>query len=394
MMTRSDIMSLIDADYIVRIRRQLHMYPELEFDLPRTLALVRGELDRMRIPYTEKYGRSSIVAYLNPDCKGPTLGIRADMDALPLTEKTGLPFASRIEGHMHACGHDGHTAILLGAAQALKAVEDQLNCRVILIFQACEEGRYTGAKLLVQDGLMDEIDRVCGLHLEPTMESGCIGACPGQAMAASHPIIVEFFGKTAHATLPQSGVDALAMAARFYMDLQLVLTRERNPLRDECVISVGSLHSGTTTNVVPDYAELKISLRAFDPALEERLVNRIRALAEHIAQDAGGRAAVTEEVKAPTLYNDPEMCERLLASARKIVGEEGIRPVARRISSEDFAFYAQKKPAVFFRLGIRNEEVGSVVSAHCNNYMMDEAALPNGAAVFVQFALDQNREDS
>ena len=119
MMTRSDIMALIDADYIVRIRRQLHMYPELEFDLPRTLALVRGELDRMRIPYTEKYGRSSIVAYLNPDCKGPTLGIRADMDALPLTEKTGLPFASRIEGHMHACGHDAHTAILLGAAQAM-----------------------------------------------------------------------------------------------------------------------------------------------------------------------------------------------------------------------------------------------------------------------------------
>ena len=391
MMTRSDIMALIDADYIVRIRRQLHMYPELEFDLPRTLALVRGELERMKIPYTEKYGRSSIVAYINPDCKGPTLGMRADMDALPLTEKTNLPYASRIEGHMHACGHDGHTAILLAAAQALKAVEDQLACRVVLVFQACEEGRYTGAKLLVQDGLMDEIDYICGLHLEPTVESGCIAVCPGQAMAASHPIIVEFFGKTAHATLPQSGVDALAMAARFYMDLQLVLTRERNPLTDECVISVGSLHSGTTTNVVPDYAELKISLRAFDPALEERIVSRIRALAEHIAQDAGGRAKVTDELKAPTLYNDPEMCEKLLASARKIVGEEGIRPVARRISSEDFAVYAQKKPAVFFRLGIRNEQLGSVVPGHCNNYMVDEAALPNGAAVFVQFALDQNR---
>lgn len=391
-MTRQEIMALIDPEYIVRIRRQLHMYPELEFDLPRTLELVRGELDRMHIPYTEKYGRSSIVAYINPDYKGYTLGIRADMDALPLTEKTGLPYASRIEGRMHACGHDGHTAILLGAAQALKAIESQLNCRVLLIFQACEEGRYTGARLMVEDGLMDEIDTICALHLEPTIPSGTIGACPGEAMAASHPIIIEFLGKTAHATLPQSGVDAIAMAVRFYMDLQLVLTRERDPLRDECVVSVGSFHGGTTTNVVSDHAELKLSLRAFKPELEYRLVDRIRALAEHIAADAGGEVRVTEEVKAPTLINDPAVCERLLTSARKIVGEEGIRPIARRVSSEDFAFYTQKKPGVLFRLGIRNEALGCVVSAHCNNYRMDEAALPNGAAVFVQFALDQNRE--
>ena len=137
-MDRSDIMALIDPEYIVRIRRQLHMYPELEFDLPQTLNLVRGELQSMGIPYTEQYGRSSIVAFLRPDCKGPTLAMRADMDALPLTEKTGLPYASRIEGRMHACGHDAHTAILLGAARALKAIEAQLPCRVLLIFQACE----------------------------------------------------------------------------------------------------------------------------------------------------------------------------------------------------------------------------------------------------------------
>ena len=388
-MDRSDIMALIDPEYIVRIRRQLHMYPELEFDLPQTLNLVRGELQSMGIPYTEQYGRSSIVAFLRPDCKGPTLAMRADMDALPLTEKTGLPYASRIEGRMHACGHDAHTAILLGAARALKAIEAQLPCRVLLIFQACEEGRYTGAKLMVEDGLMDEIDRICALHLEPSIDSGCIGVCPGAAMAASHPIIIEFFGKTAHATLPQTGVDALSMAVRCYMDLQLLLTRERDPLRDECVLSVGSLRAGTTTNVVPDYAEMKISLRAFSPELENRIVRRVCALAENIAHDAGGEAKVTDELKAPTLYNDPALCEQLLSSARKIVGADSIRPVARRISSEDFAFFAQKKPAVFFRLGTRSEAVGSVVSAHCNTYRVDESALPVGAAVFVQFALDQ-----
>ena len=388
-MDRSEIVALIDEAYIVRIRRQLHMYPELEFDLPNTLALVRSELAQLGIPFTEKYGRSSIVGYINPAHNSFTLGIRADMDALPLQEKTGLPYASCIDGRMHACGHDAHTAMLLGAAKALKTIEDRLPCRVLLVFQACEEGQYTGAKLMVEDGLMEEIDAICGLHVETSMETGCIGACSGVAMATSHPIIIEFFGRTSHASKPQQGVDALAMAVRCYMDLQMLLAHERDPLADECVLCIGSLHAGTTTNVTPDYAEIKISFRNFDMEFDERMLRRIRALAEHIALDAGGTAKVTDRIKAPVLYNDPQQCERLLASARKIVGAENIRPVPRRISSEDFAFYAQKKPAVFFRLGIGNEAFGSTVGGHRNDFRVDEAALPTGSAVFVQFALDQ-----
>ena len=374
-MDRSEIVALSDEAYIVRIRRQLHMYPELEFDLPNTLALVRSELAQLGIPFTEKYGRSSIVGYINPAHNGFTLGIRADMDALPLQEKTGLPYASCIDGRMHACGHDAHTAMLLGAAKALKTIEDRLPCRVLLVFQACEEGQYTGAKLMVEDGLMEEIDAICGLHVETSMETGCIGACSGAAMATSHPIIIEFFGRTSHASKPQQGVDALAMAVRCYMDLQMLLAHERDPLADECVLCIGSLHAGTTTN--------------FDMEFDERMLRRIRALAEHIALDAGGTAKVTDRIKAPVLYNDPQQCERLLASPRKIVGAENIRPVPRRISSEDFAFYAQKKPAVFFRLGIGNEAFGSTVGGHRNDFRVDEAALPTGSAVFVQFALDQ-----
>ena len=150
-------LSLVDQEYIVRIRREIHEYPELEFDLPRTLAVVRRELDAMGISYTEKYGKSSIVAVLNPEKTAFTIGLRADMDALPLTEKTGLPFASKIDGQMHACGHDAHTAILLGTAKALVAVKDQLDCRVKLLFQACEEVR-GGAEYMVRDGVMDDID--------------------------------------------------------------------------------------------------------------------------------------------------------------------------------------------------------------------------------------------
>ena len=236
---------------------------------------------------------------------------------------------------------------------------------------------------------MEEIDAICGLHVETSMETGCIGACSGAAMATSHPIIIEFFGRTSHASKPQQGVDALAMAVRCYMDLQMLLAHERDPLADECVLCIGSLHAGTTTNVTPDYAEIKISFRNFDMEFDERMLRRIRALAEHIALDAGGTAKVTDSIKAPVLYNDPQQCERLLASARKIVGAENIRPVPRRISSEDFAFYAQKKPAVFFRLDIGNEAFGSTVGGHRNDFRVDEAALPTGSAVFVQFALDQ-----
>ena len=276
-----------------------------------------------------------------------------------------------------------------GRGQSAQGHRKPPPCRVLLVFQACEEGQYTGAKLMVEDGLMEEIDAICGLHVETSMETGCIGACSGAAMATSHPIIIEFFGRTSHASKPQQGVDALAMAVRCYMDLQMLLSHERDPLADECVLCIGSLHAGTTTNVTPDYAEIKISFRNFDMEFDERMLRRIRALAEHIALDAGGTAKVTDRIKAPVLYNDPQQCERLLASARKIVGAENIRPVPRRISSEDFAFYAQKKPAVFFRLGIGNEAFGSTVGGHRNDFRVDEAALPTGSAVFVQFALDQ-----
>ena len=164
-----------DKDYIISLRRELHEYPELEFDLPRTLSVVRRELEALAIPYTEQYGKSSIVGYLNPHCRDFTIGIRADMDALPLTEKTNLPYASRIPGVMHACGHDAHTAMLLGTAKILKAMEDKLTCRVMLVFQACEEGSDSGAREMVKDGLMDEIDLIIGMHIENWLEVGTVG---------------------------------------------------------------------------------------------------------------------------------------------------------------------------------------------------------------------------
>lgn len=392
-MSLNKALESVDGDYIVAIRRELHQYPELCFDLPVTLSIVRRELESMGIPYTESYGRSSITAFINPDCKGLSIGIRADMDALPLTEKTGLPYASKHPGKMHACGHDAHTAMLLGTGRALKAVEDQLTCRVVLIFQACEEGEESGAREMVKDGLMDQVDLIIGMHIENWLEHGTIGLCPGVSMAASHPVRLEFFGRSAHATLPQSGANALAMAVKTYTGIQAMLATRMNPF-DQYVCSVGMLSAGSTDNVIPDYAEMKISLRTFDLEVQDFIVERIREIADHAAREEGGTMRLQSDTKALPLVNDPQVTRQVLASAAKVVGEDKIAEMPRKLSSEDFSFYLEKKPGAFIRLGTRNEDKGCVTLPHNNDFMLDEDALEIGSKVCVQLVLDKMDDTS
>lgn len=381
------VIDSVDKEYILSLRRELHMYPELKFELPKTLALIRRELEKLDIPYTEEYGKSSIVAFLNPECKGFSIALRADTDALPLTEKTGLPFSSQHPGIMHACGHDAHTAMLLGTAKALKSVEKELTCKVVLIFQACEEGELSGAKLLVQDGIMDMADVFVGMHIENWLEVGTVGICPGVSMAASHPLHIEFFGKSAHASLPQSGVDALAMAVETYNGIMQMKATQMNPF-EQYICSVGMLSAGSTDNVIPDYAQVKISLRTYDTAVEKFIVDNIRALAESAAARRGGTIAFHEESKAMPLVNHPEVSQRVLDAAAKIVGQDNIVTMPKKLSSEDFSFYAAEKPSAFLRLGTRNAEKGCTTLPHNNDFMLDEDALETGSRVCVQFVLD------
>lgn len=381
------VIASVDKEYILSLRRELHMYPELEFELPKTLALIRRELEAMDIPYTEEYGKSSIIAFLNPECKGFSIALRADTDALPLTEKTGLPYASKHPGIMHACGHDAHTAMLLGTAKALKTVEKELTCKVVLVFQACEEGALSGAKMLVQDGVANMADIFVGMHIENWLECGTVGICPGVSMAASHPMHIEFFGKSAHASLPQSGVDALAMAVETYNGIMNMKATQMNPF-EQYICSVGMLSAGRTDNVIPDYAHIKVSLRTYDANVENFIVDNIRVMAENAAKRRGGTFAIHEEAKALPLVNHPEVSRRVLASAEKIVGQNNIVTMPKKLSSEDFSFYAAEKPSAFLRLGTRNGEKGCTTLPHNNDFMLDEDALETGSRVFVQFVLD------
>ena len=376
-----------DKDYIISLRREIHEYPEIGFELQKTINVVKRELDRLGIEYTEEYGKSSVVATINPDKKDFTIGIRADMDALLIEEKTDLPYKSKIKGHMHACGHDAHTAMLLGTAKALKNMEDKISCRIKLLFQPSEEGKQSGAELMVADGVMNDIDVIIGQHIENWLDVGAVGVCKGASMASSRTVKIEFFGKTAHATLPHSGVDALAAAVKTYNDIQFMLTREMNPF-DRYVCSVGKLSAGTTQNVIADYAEMLISVRAYKSEVDEHIAKRIEQIAKNAADELGAKVEIDSNLKCYVVYNNPYISELVLSSAAKVVGADNIAEMPVKMSSEDFSQYLMKKPGVFMRLGTRNEKKGCTTLPHNNDFLIDEDAFVIGSDTCVQFVLD------
>ena len=377
----------IDSDYIVKIRRQLHMYPETDFDLPRTTALIKRELEAMGIPYTEKYGQGSVVGYINPDGKDFTIGIRADTDALNMDEINDIPYKSRIEGKMHACGHDGHTAMLLGAAKALKEMENTINCRVLLVFQPSEEGLKSGAAMMLSNGIADEIDLFIAQHVSPELEVGEIGLAYGYFTACSRHFTIEITGKSAHAAAPHTGIDALAIAARMYQAIQLVAMREVNP-KDNIICSVNKLEAGTTHNVVAAQAVMKGTIRTFDLDVSRFLIERIEKIGKCLAEETGATITVHGPMKSSCVYNNPYITERMRRTAEKVVGAENVKIVPRRYGSEDFSLFGQVIPAVMFRLGVGNKEKGIASKLHYQDFMLDEDSLQIGAKTLVQFVID------
>ena len=375
----------IDKEYIKDIRHELHKCPELGFDLPKTLAIVKGELDKIGIPYTERYGKSSIVADLNPE-KSFTIAIRADMDALPITEQSGVEYSSEIPGQMHACGHDAHTAILIATAKTLFEMKDEIACHVRFIFQPSEECPESGAKMLVENGVMEGVDVIIGLHVGGC-NSGEIGICVGNHIAASRPFKLEFFGQSTHAATPHNGKDALAASVRAYMSIKLMISTEMSA-KESYICSIGKLNAGTAQNIIPDYAEMMGTIRSFNLDVDQYIIGRIEGIAESIKREMGIDYKLTTHLKSGVVYNDPKICELVKAAAVKVVGEEKTVGVEMRLGAEDFAFYGEKAPAVFFRLGNYNEEKGCVAAAHSSEFKVDDDVLHLGAETFTQFVLD------
>ena len=376
----------VSNDYIKEIMHELHRVPELGFDLPKTLAIVKRELDEIGISYTDQYGKSSLVAELNPQKKDFTIAIRADMDALAITETSGVPYASEIPGHMHACGHDAHTAILLGTAKALYEMREKITCRVRFIFQPSEECPVSGAKMMVKNGVMEGVDVVLGLHVGEC-KAGEIGICVGPHMAASLPFTLEFFGKTTHAALPQNGKDALAAAVKAYTAIKIMSASELSPF-ESFVCAIGKLQSGTSQNILPDHSEMAGTIRTFDPKTEAFLIGRIEQIAKGISEEMGVTYKLTTDPKTGVVVNDARIAALVRAAAEKVVGKERVVPMPKRLTSEDFAFYSEKAPSMFFRLGFYNEEKGCTKTAHNSDFKIDDEVLHLGAQTFIRFVLD------
>lgn len=375
------------VEYAKQLRHELHQIPEIGFDLPKTLAVVRRELDAMGVSYTDEFGQSSIVVTIN-EGKPFTIGLRADMDALPIQENSSNPFPSQHPGQMHACGHDAHTAQMLAVTKKLNDIKDSINCRIKILFTPAEEYITPGCSVLAKNGVMDDIDCALACHMDPTIPVGKVGLLSGGMNANSSGVIVEFFGKAAHAHSPHNGIDAIRMGVEAYTAMQMIVSREV-AAQEPCILNVGAFNAGHTNNIICDYAKLFLTIRTWSDELSKKMERRVREICEGIATICGGSAKITTTKFLPYVYNDPSLIETLKKTAYKTLNEENVVTPIRSLGGEDFAFFSRIKPCVLFRLGTRNNtNPDTQVALHNDHFDIDEDCFATGISLFVSFVLD------
>ncbi len=371
-------------EYVIKMRRKIHEYPEIGFDLPKTVALVKQELDSFGISYTEKYGKSSIVATINEEKSNFTIGVRADMDALPIKEQTDVPYKSKIEGQMHACGHDAHTAILLDVARRLSKIKDEINCRVKLVFQAAEEYAPGGGKLMMEDGVMEDIDCIIALHCEPGCESGKIHISSGPQGAISNGFYLDFYGKSAHVVRQENGIDAITMAVKAYTSIEMMIAKEL-AAKETVIFNVGAFNGGHSNNIICDYCRLYCSVRSWSEETDIKTENRIKKIIEAVALESGGEAKFERVKHYPAVINNDIVSECIKNAAISVLGEDNVAGRQRTFGGEDFGFFVQKKPGAMFRLGVGNKEKDCVYPQHNDRFNIDEETLKIGSDIFIEF---------
>ena len=373
------------TDRVIELRRTIHRRPELGFEEHETSALVERELDALGIEH-RRVAKTGVVGVIRGALPGRVVGLRADMDALPITERTGLPFASEIEGKMHACGHDAHTAMLLGAARVLASMRDSLHGSVVLLFQPAEEGP-GGAEPMIAEGALDDpkVDAVAMLHVDPRLAPGEIGVTPGPVNASADELQIVVRGKGGHGAYPHTAIDAIPAASAIVLALQNIAARETDPLKS-VVVTIGTIEGGYRNNVIADEVKMTGTLRAHDPGVRDGLDARVRRIVDNVAAAYGAHADVTIVRGYPPVVNNVHLAERFAAYMREHTNLRIERP-APTMGGEDFAYFAQRVPGVHARLGIRSEAAQSTYPGHSAEFRIDEAALPCGVQTLVAFAL-------
>ncbi|KRG40883.1 N-acyl-L-amino acid amidohydrolase [Stenotrophomonas pictorum JCM 9942] len=391
---------------VVDWRRDFHAHPELSNREVRTAAKVAERLRAMGLTPKTGVAVHGVVAIIKGGLPGPKIALRADMDALPVTEQTGLPFASKATaeyrgeqvGVMHACGHDAHTATLLGVADALVAMRDTLPGEVMLIFQPAEEGapppEQGGADLMLKEGLFKDFkpEAVFGLHVFSSVQAGQIAVRGGPLMAASDRFGITVNGRQTHGSAPWNGIDPIVAASDLIGTAQTIVSRRANLSRQPAVLTFGAIKGGIRYNIIPDSVEMVGTIRTFDPDMRKQIFADLRNVAEHTAA-AHGATAVTdiyENDGNPATVNDPALTARMLPSLQAVVGKDNVYEPPLQMGSEDFSLYAQQVPAMFFFVGSTGAGIdpATAPSNHSPKFLLDEKALDVGLRALLQVSLD------
>jgi amidohydrolase len=388
---------------VVAWRRDIHEHPELSGQEVRTAALVAEHLRALGLEVRTGIAGTGVVGVLRGGRPGKVVALRADLDALPVTEMVDLPFRSRVRarvngqevGVMHACGHDNHVAMLMGAAEVLASMKPRLPGTVLFLFQPAEEGGHPrgggGAQWMLADGAFDDPapDAVFGLHVGPK-PLGMLEYRAGPAMAASNSYRIIVHGRQSHGALPWEGVDPIVLGSQVVLALQTIVSRQTDISSAPAIITVGAFNAGVRNNIIPDSAVMLGTIRTFDMGVRDEIFRRIERTATQIAASAGGRATVQVDSGYPVTFNDPALTERILPTLRRVVGAERVRPAPLATTAEDFSYYQQRVPGVILWMGVTPPERDwrTAPGNHSPLFFADERALPLGVRTMASLALD------
>ncbi|MFY0476782.1 amidohydrolase [Achromobacter marplatensis] len=396
-------------DKLIAWRRDIHQHPELGNQETRTAKLVADHLRALGMDVKTGVAGTGVVAVLKGGKPGPVVALRADMDALPVKEQVDVPFASKAKGTylgkevdvMHACGHDTHTAILMATAEVLAGMKDQLPGSVKFIFQPAEESpadfepdgkKIWGAKMMVQEGVLEnpKVDAIFGLHVSSAYPAGWLSWRSGPAMAAADQFWIDVTGKQTHGARPWSGIDPIVVSSQIILGLQTIPSRQINSMLEPAVITVGAIHGGNRMNIVPDNVAMTGTIRTYDEGMKKDIHQRITRTAEMIAQSAGAKADVRVVELYNATVNNPALTEQMGSTLRRVAGEGNYGLQPKSTASEDFSFYQEKVPGMFFYLGVtpKGTDVEKAAPNHSPRFYVDESGLINGVRALSNLTID------
>lgn len=391
---------------VISWRRDFHQNPELGNNEFRTAGIVAKHLSALGIDVKTGVAKTGVVGILKGGKPGPVVALRADMDGLPVVERTSLPFSSKVKstyngqevGVMHACGHDTHVAILMGVAEILAGMKDDLHGTVKFVFQPAEEGppfgEAGGAELMVKEGVLEnpKVDVIFGLHINSQTEVGKITYRPGGTMASVNDMKITVKGKQAHGAYPWSAVDPIVVSAQIINNLQTIVSRNLNVTENPGIVTIGSIHGGNRTNIIPEQVEMLGTIRALSAEDEKMLIDRIKQVATKTAESAGAVAEVKIplSVRYPVTFNDPALTERMLPTLRTAAGDENVVLKAAVTGAEDFSFFQEKVPGLYFFLGgmPKGQDPLKAPSHHTPDFFIDESGLKLGVRALTSLTLD------